>query len=28
MGVGIRTAGEGDRELVTRLLDQAFQNDP
>ncbi|MEU9289722.1 GNAT family N-acetyltransferase [Streptomyces sp. NPDC048275] len=28
MGVGIRTAGEGDRELVTRLLDEAFQGDP
>ncbi|MXM68370.1 GNAT family N-acetyltransferase [Streptomyces sp. HUCO-GS316] len=28
MGVSIRTAGEGDRELVVRLLDQAFQDDP
>lgn len=28
MGVAIRTAGEGDRELVVRLLDQAFQDDP
>ncbi|MFD7713229.1 GNAT family N-acetyltransferase [Streptomyces sp. NPDC059786] len=28
MGVVIRTAGEGDRGLVTRLLDAAFQDDP
>jgi GNAT superfamily N-acetyltransferase len=28
MGVAIRTAGEGDRELVVRLLDEAFQDDP
>ncbi|MFJ5263986.1 GNAT family N-acetyltransferase [Streptomyces sp. NPDC088387] len=28
MGVAIRTAKEGDRELVVRLLDQAFQDDP
>ncbi|MFF9278726.1 GNAT family N-acetyltransferase [Streptomyces griseosporeus] len=28
MGVGIRVAGEGDRELVVRLLDDAFQDDP
>ncbi|WP_427920048.1 GNAT family N-acetyltransferase [Streptomyces sp. cg40] len=28
MGVAIRTAGEGDRELVVRLLDDAFQDDP
>ncbi|MGW1215766.1 GNAT family N-acetyltransferase [Streptomyces sp. NPDC002499] len=28
MGVVIRTAGEGDRELVVRLLDEAFQEDP
>ncbi len=28
MGVAIRTAGEGDRELVVRLLDAAFQGDP
>ena len=28
MGVAIRTAGEGDRELVARLLDEAFQDDP
>ncbi|MER7484847.1 GNAT family N-acetyltransferase [Streptomyces sp. NPDC126497] len=28
MGVAIRTAGEGDRELIVRLLDEAFQNDP
>jgi GNAT superfamily N-acetyltransferase len=28
MGVMTRTAGEGDRELVTRLLDTAFQDDP
>ncbi|MFJ9901586.1 GNAT family N-acetyltransferase [Streptomyces sp. NPDC101152] len=28
MGVAIRTAGEGDRELVVRLLDAAFQDDP
>lgn len=28
MGVVIRTADEGDRELVTRLLDEAFQDDP
>ncbi|MER5905247.1 GNAT family N-acetyltransferase [Streptomyces mirabilis] len=28
MGVVIRTADEGDRELVTRLLDEAFQGDP
>ncbi|MDH6219975.1 GNAT family N-acetyltransferase [Streptomyces pseudovenezuelae] len=28
MGVAIRTAGEGDRELVVRLLDEAFQEDP
>ncbi|MFI1537352.1 GNAT family N-acetyltransferase [Streptomyces anandii] len=28
MGVGIRAAGQGDRELVVRLLDEAFQDDP
>ncbi|MFI5854323.1 GNAT family N-acetyltransferase [Streptomyces parvulus] len=28
MGVVIRTAGEGDRERVVRLLDEAFQDDP
>lgn len=28
MGVAIRTAGEGDRGLVVRLLDEAFQDDP
>ncbi|MCX5423547.1 GNAT family N-acetyltransferase [Streptomyces sp. NBC_00078] len=28
MGVAIRAAGEGDRGLVVRLLDQAFQDDP
>ncbi|MFE1024328.1 GNAT family N-acetyltransferase [Streptomyces sp. NPDC058818] len=28
MGVVIRTAGHGDRELVVRLLDEAFQDDP
>ncbi|MFF1678572.1 GNAT family N-acetyltransferase [Streptomyces sp. NPDC058256] len=28
MGVVIRTAGEGDREFVVRLLDEAFQDDP
>ncbi|MEU9883810.1 GNAT family N-acetyltransferase [Streptomyces phaeochromogenes] len=28
MGVAIRRAGEDDREAVTRLLDEAFQNDP
>ncbi|WP_405906711.1 MULTISPECIES: GNAT family N-acetyltransferase [unclassified Streptomyces] len=28
MGVVIRTAGEGDREFVIRLLDEAFQDDP
>jgi GNAT superfamily N-acetyltransferase len=28
MGVAIRAAGEGDRELVVRLLDDAFQDDP
>ncbi|MEU1848404.1 GNAT family N-acetyltransferase [Streptomyces sp. NPDC019990] len=28
MGVAIRTAGEADRELVVRLLDEAFQDDP
>ncbi len=28
MGVVIRTAGENDRELVVRLLDEAFRNDP
>ncbi|MFI1353731.1 GNAT family N-acetyltransferase [Streptomyces sp. NPDC020898] len=28
MGVAIRTADEGDRELVVRLLDGAFQDDP
>jgi GNAT superfamily N-acetyltransferase len=28
MGVAIRTAGGSDRELVTRLLDSAFQDDP
>ncbi|GHE81057.1 N-acetyltransferase [Streptomyces spiralis] len=28
MGVGIRAAGEDDRELVVRLLDGAFQDDP
>ncbi|GAA4953907.1 hypothetical protein GCM10023238_20550 [Streptomyces heliomycini] len=28
MGVAIRTAGDGDRELVVRLLDEAFQDDP
>ncbi|MFQ6142877.1 GNAT family N-acetyltransferase [Streptomyces seoulensis] len=28
MGVAIRTAGADDRELVVRLLDEAFQDDP
>ncbi|MFD5949464.1 GNAT family N-acetyltransferase [Streptomyces collinus] len=28
MGVAIRTAGEEDRELIVRLLDEAFQDDP
>ncbi|MEV7288815.1 GNAT family N-acetyltransferase [Streptomyces sp. NPDC093252] len=28
MGVAIRTAGEGDREQVVRLLDSAFRDDP
>ncbi|MER5841567.1 GNAT family N-acetyltransferase [Streptomyces prasinus] len=28
MGVAIRTAGEEDRELLVRLLDEAFQDDP
>src|SRR3954449_13323485 len=28
MGVAIRTAGEGDREALTRLMDEAFQDDP
>ncbi|MGW5565180.1 GNAT family N-acetyltransferase [Streptomyces tendae] len=28
MGVVIRAAGEGDRDLVVRLLDEAFQDDP
>ncbi|RPF36159.1 GNAT family N-acetyltransferase [Streptomyces sp. TLI_185] len=28
MGVAIRTADEGDQELVVRLLDEAFQDDP
>jgi GNAT superfamily N-acetyltransferase len=28
MGVVIRTAGQDDRELVVRLLDEAFQDDP
>ncbi|MFD3501039.1 GNAT family N-acetyltransferase [Streptomyces sp. NPDC058676] len=28
MGVAIRTASAGDRELVVRLLDAAFQDDP
>ncbi|MGA5901050.1 GNAT family N-acetyltransferase [Streptomyces venetus] len=28
MGVAIRTAGEGDRDLVVRLLDEAFRSDP
>ncbi|MER6204461.1 GNAT family N-acetyltransferase [Streptomyces sp. NPDC001642] len=28
MGVAIRVAGNGDRELVVRLLDEAFQDDP
>lgn len=28
MGVAIRTADESDRELVVRLLDAAFQDDP
>ncbi|MET7379475.1 GNAT family N-acetyltransferase [Streptomyces sp. NPDC005526] len=28
MGVEIRTAGASDRELVVRLLDEAFQDDP
>ncbi|MER6422153.1 GNAT family N-acetyltransferase [Streptomyces sp. NPDC001137] len=28
MGVAIRAADEGDRELVVRLLDEAFQGDP
>lgn len=28
MGVAIRTAGDEDRELVVRLLDAAFQDDP
>ncbi|MFJ9178289.1 GNAT family N-acetyltransferase [Streptomyces sp. NPDC102360] len=28
MGVGIRRAGEADRDLVVRLLDEAFMDDP
>ncbi|MFI8167033.1 GNAT family N-acetyltransferase [Streptomyces sp. NPDC085931] len=28
MGVAIRTAGVADRELIVRLLDEAFQDDP
>jgi ribosomal protein S18 acetylase RimI-like enzyme len=28
MGVAIRTADDSDRELVVRLLDEAFQDDP
>ncbi|WP_405619056.1 GNAT family N-acetyltransferase [Streptomyces sp. NBC_00076] len=28
MGVAVRTAGAEDRELLVRLLDQAFQDDP
>ncbi|MFE9170468.1 GNAT family N-acetyltransferase [Streptomyces kebangsaanensis] len=28
MGVGIRSAGQGDRASVVRLLDEAFQDDP
>lgn len=28
MGVAIRTAGEGDRDLIVRLLDEAFHDDP
>ncbi|MEG3631029.1 GNAT family N-acetyltransferase [Streptomyces poriticola] len=28
MGVAIRTAGQGDRDQVVRLLDGAFQHDP
>jgi GNAT superfamily N-acetyltransferase len=28
MGVAFRAAGEGDREVVVRLLDEAFQDDP
>ncbi|WP_329334858.1 GNAT family N-acetyltransferase [Streptomyces sp. NBC_00663] len=28
MGVAIRAAGQDDRDLVVRLLDRAFQNDP
>ncbi|KFG73761.1 GNAT family N-acetyltransferase [Streptomyces mutabilis] len=28
MGVAIRTARESDRQLVVRLLDEAFQDDP
>jgi GNAT superfamily N-acetyltransferase len=28
MGVAIRTASEADRELIVRLLDEAFQDDP
>ncbi|MER5442353.1 GNAT family N-acetyltransferase [Streptomyces sp. NPDC002790] len=28
MGVGIRRAGDADRELVVRLLDEAFMDDP
>ncbi|QFZ74352.1 GNAT family N-acetyltransferase [Streptomyces fagopyri] len=28
MGVAIRAAGEGDRERVVQLLDEAFQDDP
>ncbi|MEV5435404.1 GNAT family N-acetyltransferase [Streptomyces sp. NPDC052682] len=28
MGVAIRTAGEDDRDLVVRLLDEAFHEDP
>ncbi|WP_149547579.1 GNAT family N-acetyltransferase [Streptomyces marokkonensis] len=28
MGVAIRRAGDDDRELVVRLLDRAFQDDP
>ncbi|MFJ4684657.1 GNAT family N-acetyltransferase [Streptomyces sp. NPDC088789] len=28
MGVAVRTAGANDREVIVRLLDQAFQQDP
>ncbi|MET7442123.1 GNAT family N-acetyltransferase [Streptomyces sp. NPDC004082] len=28
MGVAIRAAGRGDRELIVRLLDEAFRDDP